>query len=114
MHHGKPGRVLAALTLAAALWAPAALAEEPVFELTIRDHRFQPATLEVPANTRVRLVVVNADATPEEFESHELNREKVIAGNSRATILIGPLDAGTYPFVGEFHEDTAKGTIVVR
>lgn len=107
-------RALAALFLAAALWAPAALAGEPTFELTIRDHRFQPETLNVPANSRIKLVIHNADPTPEEFESYELNREKVIPGNSTATVFIGPLEAGTYPFVGEFHEETAKGGIVAQ
>lgn len=103
-----------ALSLAAALWATAVRADDPTFHLTIKDHKFQPDTVEIPANTRIRLIVENADATPEEFESHKLNREKVIAGKSKATILIGPLEPGTYPFVGEFHEDTAKGNIVAK
>jgi hypothetical protein len=107
-------RKLAAVMVAAALSAPAALADEPSFELTIRDHAFTPETLEVPANARIKLVVINADPTPEEFESYELDREKVIPGNSQAIIYIGPLDAGTYPFFGEFHEDTAQGRIVVK
>lgn len=107
-------RLLAALTLAGALWAPAALADDSTFELTIRDHRFQPEKLNVPADTRIKLVIKNADPTPEEFESYELNREKVIPGNSTATVFIGPLDAGTYPFVGEFNEQTAKGSIVAK
>jgi hypothetical protein len=59
-------------------------------------------------------VVENRDSTPEEFESHSLKREKVIPGKSSATILIGPLKAGEYKFVGEFHEATAKGVIVAK
>ena len=58
--------------------------------------------------------MINEDATPEEFESHDLNREKVIAGKSKGIVVIGPLKPGTYSFVGEFHEDTAKGRIVVK
>jgi len=104
----------AAMLSAAIIWAPAALAQDPVFELTIRDHRFHPETLTVPADKRVKLVIENADPTPEEFESHKLNREKVIPGKSKATVFIGPLDPGIYPFVGEFHEDTAKGSIVAK
>ena len=46
----------------------------------------------------------NEDSTPEEFESHQLNREKVIAAGSAASIFIGPLKPGKYAFVGEFHE----------
>jgi len=84
------------------------------FKLVIQDHRFHPAELVIPAGKKVRLIVENLDSTPEEFESHALNREKVIAGKSRATIFIGPLKAGRYPFVGEYNEATAKGLIVAQ
>ena len=84
------------------------------FTLTIKDHRFQPSELEVPAGKKVKILVVNQDATPEEFESHSLNREKVIAGNGSATIYVGPLAAGNYKFFGEFNEATAQGVIIVK
>lgn len=89
-------------------------AEVPVVELTIRDHLFFPAELPVPANTKIRLIVINADPTPEEFESYELNREKIILGNSRATVFIGPLAPGEYPFYGEFNMSTAQGKVIAR
>jgi hypothetical protein len=94
--------------------APPALAEEPSFSLKIQDHRFVPEVLEVPAGQRFRLIVENADATPEEFESYELNREKVIPGRGKGTVYIAPLSPGSYPFFGEFHPDTAKGRIVAK
>jgi hypothetical protein len=95
--------------------APAlALAQSPEVTIKIKDHRFTPAEVRVPANQKIKLVVVNEDRTPEEFESHELKREKVIPGNSRAQIFIGPLKPGRYPFFGEFHEATAKGVIVAE
>jgi plastocyanin len=84
------------------------------FSLTIKGHKFSPDELTIPANTKVKLVVKNQDPTPEEFESSKLHREKVIQGNSQAVIFIGPLDPGTYPFIGEFHEATAKGRIHVK
>ncbi|MGB4812675.1 MAG: cupredoxin domain-containing protein [Methylophilaceae bacterium] len=84
------------------------------YTLTIKDHKFEPAELKVPAGQKIKLKVINQDATPEEFESHTLNREKVIAGNSTATIYIGPLEAGNYPFIGEFNEATAKGVIIAK
>jgi len=67
-----------------------------------------------PANTKVKLVVINQDPTSEEFESYELNREKVIMGNSKAVIFIGPVPPGEYPFFGEFHPNSAIGKIVAR
>ncbi|HEX5055406.1 MAG TPA: cupredoxin domain-containing protein [Gammaproteobacteria bacterium] len=88
--------------------------DTPVFELIIKDHRFEPAALEIPAQKKVKLVVKNQDATPEEFESYELNREKVIPGNSQAVVFIGPLAAGEYPFFGEFNQATAQGKIVAK
>ncbi len=83
----------------------------PEFTINIRDHLFFPSSLKVPANTKIKLVVINNDSTPEEFESYELNREKIIMGGSRAIIFIGPLKPGEYPFFGEFNPKTAQGTI---
>jgi len=96
------------------LAGPLAWAEPAEFRLSIRDHRFEPAELVVPARQRVRLVIANRDATPEEFESHELNREKIIPGGSEVTVYVGPLEPGTYKFFGEFNPKTANGTLVVR
>jgi hypothetical protein len=89
-------------------------ANEPEFALTIRDHRFTPAEIRIPANTKVKLIVHNQDAAPEEFDSHALNREKVIPGTSKATIFIGPLAPGRYPFMGEFNASTAQGAVVAQ
>jgi plastocyanin len=88
------------------------LAEE--YRLIIKDHRFQPAELTLPAGQKIKLLVENQDSTPEEFDSHDLNREKVIMGNSSATIFIGPLTPGRYTFIGEFHATTAIGTITAQ
>lgn len=91
-----------------------ALAADNEYRLVIKDHRFEPAELQLPAGKKVRLIVENQDASPEEFESHPLNREKVIAGKSTASIYVGPLEPGRYPFFGEFNEATAQGVIVVK
>lgn len=86
----------------------------PVIELTIQDHLFFPSEFEIPADTKIKLVIINKDASSEEFESYELNREKVIPGNSSGVIFIGPLTPGTYPFFGEFFPKTAQGKIIVK
>ena len=91
-----------------------ALAGKPVVEIEIRDHLFWPSEVVVPANTKVKLLVYNRDPTSEEFESYELNREKVIMGNQKAVIFIGPLLPGMYPFFGEFHPETAQGKVIVE
>lgn len=84
------------------------------FEITIKDHRFSPSELTVPANEQISLVVKNQDSTPEEFEAENFDAEKVIPGNSEATILVGPFEPGEYEFVGEFHEDSAKGKLIAK
>ncbi|MEH6570562.1 MAG: cupredoxin domain-containing protein [Halioglobus sp.] len=90
------------------------VAATPIFEIEIRDHLFHPEELVIPANTKVKLIVYNRDSTPEEFESYELNREKVIMGGRKANIFIGPLPPGVYPFFGEFNPKTAQGTVVAQ
>jgi hypothetical protein len=104
-------RTMAALILFLAMDV---FAETPLIEIEIKDHLFFPDVVVIPANTKVKLLIRNLDPTPEEFESYELNREKVIAGNSQTVVFIGPLPAGEYPFFGEFYPRTAQGKVVVE
>lgn len=104
----------AALFLALLAAGSAQAADPAEFTLTIKDHKFEPAELVVPAGQKVKIRVVNADPTPEEFESFELNREKVIPGNATAMIFVGPLKPGEYPFFGEFNPKTAQGKLVAK
>lgn len=103
--------LLLALLATASLTAWAA---DNNYSLVIREHRFEPAELRVPAGQKIKLVVHNQDSTPEEFESHELNREKVIAPGAKANIFVGPLKPGRYPFYGEFNEKTARGVLIAE
>jgi plastocyanin len=105
---------LISVAVAASLAWGLASAAEPEVSLVIKGHRFEPAEIKVPAGQRIKLVVHNQDSTPEEFESHSLNREKVIPGGAKATIFIGPLKPGRYTFFGEYNEATAKGAVVAR
>ena len=105
-------RLLAFALLASLAMVSSAFAED--FALTIKDHRFEPAERQVPANQELTLTVTNADATPEEFESDDFDTEKVIAGGQSAVIKVDPLDPGRYEFFGEYHEDTAKGALVAK
>ncbi len=109
-------RFWGSLAMGILVWVPvlALAAAMPEYTVVIKEHRFDPAQTVIPANTKVKLVIDNQDATPEEFESHDLGREKIIAGNSKAILFVGPLKAGSYDFVGEFHKDTAKGSIFVQ
>jgi hypothetical protein len=111
-----PNRLGAALALAALIGlfsaGGARAAEE--FTIHIKDHVFDPVELHVPADTKVKLIIVNQDPTPEEFESYDLNREKIVSGNGTISVFIGPLDPGRYEYFGEFNMDTALGWIVAK
>ncbi len=108
-----PFKFLAALTLGTA-FVGTALAQTPIFELVIRNHQFEPTELTVPAGQKIELHVKNADATPEEFESASLRREKIVTGGQVATIYIGPLAPGRYEFFGDFNPKTARGFVVAQ
>lgn len=104
------------LSLVLALAAPAARAEEPlVIRITIKDHRFEPARVEVPAGKPIRLIVTNADPTPEEFESVGLKVERIIPPGRTTEFNLRPLIPGrNYKFFGEFNQATAQGELVVK
>jgi plastocyanin domain-containing protein len=101
-------------SLVALLLAADVAAGRPQFEIEIKNHMFYPDRIVVPAGTKVRLIIHNRDDKPEEFESFELNREKVIAGNATTAIFVGPLSPGEYPFFGEFNLETAQGIIIAE
>src|SRR6202163_3097926 len=103
------------LTMAAfiafACAGPAGAADLTEFALVIKDHAYQPSELKVPADTKFKLRVTNEDATPEEFESTDFNRETVVLAKRSILVYVGPLHAGTYGFFGDFHRDTAQGRL---
>ena len=82
-------------------------------DLYIKDHKFSPETLTLPAGKKIRITIHNQDPTIEEFESLDLKREKIILGNSKAVVILAPLKPGEYKFFGEFHEETAQGKIII-
>ncbi|HJP97559.1 MAG TPA: cupredoxin domain-containing protein [Rhodanobacteraceae bacterium] len=85
----------------------------PEYKLVLQDHKFEPATLKVPANTKFKVLVTNRNAMPSEFESSDFNREKIVLPDSTITVFIGPLAKGTYKFFDDFHQ-TTTGELVVE
>jgi plastocyanin len=91
--------------------ASAQTAEVP---LTIEKNRFDPEEIRVKAGAPFVLIITNKDGAPEEFESRDLRIEKVIPAGKTVRLKMPSLKAGTYSFVGEYHEKTAKGKIVAE
>jgi len=90
------------------------LAKRPEYHIDIKNHLFYPEKIVIPANKKVKLVIHNHDDNVEEFDSFELNREKVIFPHRSAMIFIGPLPDGEYHFFGQYNSHSAKGKIVVE
>lgn len=88
-------------------------AKRPEYHLELKNHLFYPAQIIIPANKKVKLVIHNHDNSVEEFDSFDLNREKVIFSKQKSTIFIGPLPIGEYTFFGEYHPNSARGKVVV-
>lgn len=103
-----------AMGMIALLAGGSAAVQAEDYVLTIKDHRFTPTEIKVPANQRVIITVVNEDPTAEEFDSTALKVEKVVAGKSKGVVRIGPLQPGRYPFIGEYNEATAKGEVIAE
>ena len=89
-------------------------AEDKSYVIIIKDHQFSPKEFKVPAHQKIKIVVDNQDSTVEEFESYDLNREKIVSGTAKITVFIGPLKPGTYKYFGEFHQATAQGIIIAE
>lgn len=107
---------MAGFVFAAALataGAPAHAQDAANVGVSIKNHRFQPAEVQAPANVPIVLRVKNLDATPMEFESVSLRVEKVVTANSEGIIRLRPLAAGRYNFFDDFNP-AANGVLVVR
>lgn len=88
--------------------------DEPVFRIEFRDGTVTPLRVEVPANRRFKVELRNSGATPAEFESNELHKEKVLAPDSTSVLVFRTLDPGEYPFFDDFHPDAPKAVLVAK
>jgi hypothetical protein len=115
---GRPKRprplAVATVLLAGFLGLATQARADDTLQLEFRQHRFIPNRITVPANVKFRLMVKNSDDTADEFESVDLNREKLVAPGQTITVFLGPLSPGEYKFFGDFHQDTAQGVMVAK
>lgn len=102
------------LVMAGLLMSGIALAGDEEVVLVIENHQMKPSVIEIPADKKIKLIMTNKDNTPEEFESYDLAREKIVPANSTTDLYIGPLKPGIYKFHGELNPKTAHGEIIVK
>ena len=106
--------VLLGLALALGSIGPSLADNIKTFEVTIKDHKFSPSEIHVPAGQATSLIIKNEDVTAEEFESDALKVEKVVVGGGTGKVRLRPLAPGRYPFMGEYHSDTAQGVVIAE
>jgi len=110
----KPFLILLAAA-ATALWvAGPAWSDDDTYTLTINGHTFEPLEFTIPAGKKVMLTVKNLNPTPSEFESSDLNREKLVVGGGTVTLFVGPLRPGSYEFFDDFNADTPHAHITAK
>jgi plastocyanin len=103
---------IAALPIVLILASPA-VADVPSFAITLKNNQFVPSEIQIPAGVKVKLVVRNDNATPSEFESSQLHREKIVTPGREITVFVGPLDPGSYEFFDDFHPQT-RGHLIAK
>ncbi len=103
------------LALAAAFALPcavsAAVLVEPTVVLTLKNHRYEPAVLTVPAGRKIHVHLINQDGAMEEFDSNDLKVEEEVTPHGQTDFTVGPLRPGSYAFMGEAHPTTAAGRL---
>jgi len=102
-----------ALAVGLLVLVPAARADDRSVPLAVADHGFTPAEIEAAAGERLRIEVTNRTAAAIEFESFELNRERVVPPGQTVAVYVSGLSPGRYEFFDDFHQER-RGTLVVK
>lgn len=115
LRHATRSLVLAALmALALPVLTRADEAKPVEFSLELNNHVFSPAEIHAPKNTPLKITIQNNDSGVEEFDSSALQVEKVILGGHSGVVHLPAMSPGRYPFMGEYHSDTAQGVLIVE
>ena len=102
------------LVLLLVLAVRVAAAELTTFAVNLTGERIEPARLEVPSATRVKLTLRNTSRGAVEFEGREVRVEKVLGPGAESFVVLPPLRPGTYRFFDEFHPDIPDMLVVAK
>ena len=100
------------LTVTALSVATVAVADQTL-QLGVTDKGFDPAELTGPAGQRMKIEVTNRTSAAIEFESFELNRERVIQPGQTVSVYVSGLEAGRYEFFDDFN-NARRGVLVLQ
>ncbi len=102
-----------ALLAGALLGGTEARAEDVTLALAVHEGGFEPATVQAPASARIRLEVANQTGGVMEFESFELNRERVVQPGQKVVVYLSGLSPGRYEFFDDFNHER-RGVLQVE
>ena len=112
-YHVKTGAIAFAVGL---LWnvIPQASAQDTLtIEISVKDHKLQPAETKAPAGKPLVLKVKNLDSAPVEFESKPLQFETIVKPGAESLIKVKAQKPGRYPYFDDLHP-TTKGILIVE
>jgi heme/copper-type cytochrome/quinol oxidase subunit 2 len=96
-------------------FVPASLADgEQTVQTAIKHQKFVPDEIHVKADQPVKLQVTNEDSIPVEFESSDLNKEKMIPPGKTIDIHLRGLPPGVYEFFSDFGPKDLRGKMIVE
>lgn len=87
---------------------------EIMVKTTIKGQRFIPDEIHLKANTPFNLQVTNEDSKPVEFESTDLNKEKIVPPGKTIEMRFKGLTPGLYEFFSDFGPKELKGKFIVE
>ncbi|EFS2651624.1 cupredoxin domain-containing protein [Salmonella enterica] len=88
--------------------------ERPVFNLELTEKGFIPEELNVPADTRIKIKMLNRTTKVAELESFDMKFEKIATPGSSITVLTGPLHHGDYIFFDDYSINNIHGKVVAK
>ncbi|MBI1821463.1 MAG: cupredoxin domain-containing protein [Nitrospirae bacterium] len=87
---------------------------ENIIRSTIKGQKFNPDEIHIKSDTPVVFQVTNEDSVPVEFESLDLNKEKIVWPGKTIDIPLKGLKPGVYEFFSDFGPKDLKGKIIVE
>ncbi|ECW0107935.1 TPA: cupredoxin domain-containing protein [Salmonella enterica subsp. enterica serovar Typhimurium] len=102
--------ILLFISLLSVAWAD----ERPVFNLELTEKGFIPEVINVPANTRIQIKMLNSTSKVAELESFDMKFEKIATPGNSITVRTGPLHPGVYTFFDDYSINNFRGKVVAK